>query len=93
MAGFDKLHREAVGGGVLPKKVKELIALAVAICVHCDGCITCHVRDVLSSGASQEEIVEAIGVAILMGGAPAVVYGAQALRVVEQFQELAAEAS
>lgn len=85
MRGFTRMHQEAVADGVLTGSVKELIALAISIAVHCDGCIAYHVHDALKAGASQQEIAETIGVAVMMGGGPSVVYGAQALEAVGQF--------
>ncbi len=67
MAGYARLHREAVADGFLSTRVKELLALSIAISVRCDGCITYHVHDALRAGANREEIVETIGVAVLMG--------------------------
>jgi len=87
MAGFSKMHKAAGSDGVLDAKIKELIALAIGIVVRCDGCIAFHVHDALKAGASEEEIVEAIGVAIMMGGGPAVVYGSAALEALKQFQQ------
>lgn len=86
MSGFQKLHKGAIAAGELSAKTKELIALGIAITVRCDGCIAYHVHDALEAGASRGEIAEAIGVAVLMGGGPSVVYGSQALEAVEQFQ-------
>ncbi|MBX3052174.1 MAG: carboxymuconolactone decarboxylase family protein [Caldilineaceae bacterium] len=86
MGGFGQLHQNAVADGVLSAKVKELIALGIAITVRCDGCIAFHVHDAIGAGASHAEIVETIGVAILMGGGPSVVYGSQALEALEQFE-------
>jgi AhpD family alkylhydroperoxidase len=85
--GFRKLHREATGEGALGTKEKELIALGIAISAGCDGCVAFHVHDSLRAGASREEISEAIGVAVLMGGGPAAVYGSQALSALTQFEE------
>jgi AhpD family alkylhydroperoxidase len=86
MAGFMRLHKAGSTAGALTATEKELIALAIGIVVRCDGCIAFHVHDALKAGASHAEIVEAIGVAILMGGGPAVVYGSQALAALEQFE-------
>lgn len=85
MKGFSDLHVASTAEGVLTTKTKELIALGIAITVRCDGCIAFHVHDALKSGASSEEIIETIGVAILMGGGPAVVYGCEAMEALEQF--------
>jgi len=86
MAAFGGLHQAAIADGALSGKVKELIALGIAITVRCDGCIAYHVHDALESGALHAEIVETIGVAILMGGGPSVVYGTQALQALKEFE-------
>jgi len=85
MEGFGLLHKSAVQDGVLSNKVKELIALSIGISVRCDGCIAYHVHDALEAGASPKEIEETIGVAVMMGGGPSVVYGCQALDALEEF--------
>jgi AhpD family alkylhydroperoxidase len=86
MGGFAQLHKQAVADGALTGKVKELIALAIAVAVRCEGCIAFHTHDALKAGASWQEILEAIGVAVLMGGGPSVMYGAEALAALDQFQ-------
>jgi len=85
MDGFGKLHTASCADGVLAAKTKELIALGIAITIRCEGCIVCHVHDALNAGASAEEIMETIGVAILMGGGPSVVYGCEAMEALNQF--------
>ena len=85
MKGFNELHKASISEGVLPSKTKELIALGIAITVRCDGCIAFHVHDALKAGATSEEVMETIGVAILMGGGPAVVYGCEAMEALSQF--------
>lgn len=87
MAAFSKLHHAAAADGVLSAKTKELIALGIAIAIRCNGCISCHVSDALNAGATAEEVHETIGVAILMGGGPSVVYGCEALQALKQFKE------
>jgi AhpD family alkylhydroperoxidase len=87
MGGFGQLHKEAIKEGALSSKTKELIALGIAITVRCDGCISFHVHDALKAGANKDEIKETIGVAILMGGGPSVVYGAEAFQALEQFEK------
>ncbi len=88
MEGFDALHKASIAGGALSSKTKELIALGIAITVRCDGCIAFHIHDALESGATDEEITETIGIAILMGGGPSVVYGCEALEALTQFTAL-----
>ncbi len=91
MKGFALMHRTATQDGALPAKVKELIALGIAITVRCNGCISFHVHDALQSGAKKEEVRETIGVAILMGGGPSLMYGIEAYEAVDQFLALSAE--
>ncbi|KAA3644270.1 MAG: carboxymuconolactone decarboxylase family protein [Chloroflexi bacterium] len=86
MGAFGRLHQNAVADSVLSAKVKELIALGIAITVRCDGCIAFHVHDSLKAGADHQEIMETIGVAVLMGGGPSVMYGCEALEALEQFE-------
>jgi len=86
MSGFASLHKGAMAEGTLSTKAKELIALGIAIAVRCGGCIAYHVHDAIRAGASREEVVETIGVAILMGGGPAMMYGCEALAAFEQYQ-------
>jgi AhpD family alkylhydroperoxidase len=85
MAGFVKMHSASTDDGVLSAKVKELMALAIGINVRCDGCIAYHVHDAIHAGASRAEVIETIGVAIMMGGGPSVVYGCEALNALDQF--------
>ncbi len=86
MNGFTALHKASVANGALLSKTKELISLGIAIAVHCDGCIAFHVHDALKAGATKEDILETIGVAICMGGGPALVYGGEAMQALEQFK-------
>jgi AhpD family alkylhydroperoxidase len=86
MSAFSRLHHASAIDGVLSAKIKELIALGIAITVRCDGCISFHVHDALKTGATRAEITETIGVAILMGGGPSVMYGCEALEALEQFE-------
>ena len=86
MKGFAQLHHAASGDGALSTKTKELIALAVAVSARCDGCIAFHAHDAVKAGATDEEIVEALGVAILMGGGPSAMYAAHVMEAVEQFR-------
>jgi AhpD family alkylhydroperoxidase len=89
MKAFMDLHEAAAAAGALDAKTKELIALAIAITVRCDGCIAYHVHDALQAGAGRKEICETIGVAVMMGGGPSVVYGAEAHAALNQFERVA----
>ena len=85
MSGFARLHKKAVEEGALSSKVKEMMALAISIVVGCEGCIAYHIHDAVAAGATRQELLETIGVGILMGGGPGSIYGAHALDAVEKF--------
>jgi AhpD family alkylhydroperoxidase len=85
MKGFGDLHRAAVADGALPAATKELMAVAIAITQRCDDCIALHMHDAIRAGATPEQVHEAIGVALLMGGGPASTYATHALTALEQF--------
>ena len=86
MKGFGLLHQESMKAGALSEKQKELIALGIGIAVQCDGCIAFHTHEALGHGATREEIDETIGVAISMGGGPALMYAAHAVEARKQFE-------
>lgn len=79
MKSFGGLAGTVMKDGALPLKEKELIALGIAIADRCENCILWHSAGAVKAGATREEIVETIGVAILMGGGPSSAYGAKAL--------------
>jgi AhpD family alkylhydroperoxidase len=91
MSGFARLHRKATDGGALDSSFKEMMALAISIVVGCEGCIAYHAHDAIKAGASRDELLEAISVAILMGGGPASIYATHALEAVDQLLLLPAE--
>jgi AhpD family alkylhydroperoxidase len=82
--GFGTMHKAAGEDKALTAKQKELIALGIAIAIRCEGCIACHVKAALETGATQEEIVETIGVSVVMGGGPSIVYGDKAYKAMKE---------
>jgi AhpD family alkylhydroperoxidase len=85
MSSFARLHKKAVEDGALNAKTKEMMALAISIVVGCDGCIAYHVHDAVQAGATRQELLETIGVALLMSGGPGSIYAAHTLDAIEQF--------
>ncbi len=84
-----RAHRQAMEAAQAPKaldgKTTELMALAIAIAQRCEGCVVFHTKTALKKGASREEVLDTIAVAIEMGGGPATVYGADALAAYDRF--------
>ena len=85
MSAFAQLNVATSSTGALDAKTKQLIALGIGITARCEGCIAYHVHDAIRAGSTREEILETIGVSIMMGGGPAVVYAGQALEALDQF--------
>lgn len=87
MKAFWQLHKAAVSSGALDTKTKELIAPALSVSAHCDDCIALHIYDALEAGATREEITDALGTAVLMGGGTSVVYASHAIEALDQFSD------
>lgn len=87
MKGFSALAQAALAAKALDTKTKELIALAIGVATRCDGCIAFHAQAALKQGASREELMETLGMAIYMGAGPSVMYAAQAMEAYDQFVE------
>ncbi|ARG98375.1 carboxymuconolactone decarboxylase family protein [Legionella micdadei] len=85
MAGFSSLAQAATKDGVLDKKTKELIAIALAVANHCPGCIGFHSQTLVKLQASREELMETLAMAVYMGGGPSLMYAAEALEAFEEF--------
>jgi AhpD family alkylhydroperoxidase len=70
-AAFEAFSKAVFADGVLPAKIKQIIAVAVAHVTQCPYCINGHTKAALRTGATSEELMEAIWVATEMraGGA------------------------
>jgi AhpD family alkylhydroperoxidase len=91
MKAFAGMAQAATAPKALDVKTKELIALAIAVAIRCDDCIAFHVKAARHAGASREEVLEALGMAIYMGAGPSVMYATHALDAYGQFDDPAAK--
>ena len=89
MQGFGAMSKAALAPGALSALDKELIALAIGVTQRCDGCIGFHAKALKDLGASRDEIAEVMAMCVYMGGGPALMYAADALRAFDQFAEAA----
>lgn len=87
MQGFSAMAQAATADGVLDKKTKELIALAIGVSTRCDGCIGFHVKALVELGATKQEVEETLAMAIYMGGGPSLMYAADAMVAYDQFSK------
>ncbi len=80
MRGFAQLAQASMAEGALTSKHKELIALAIGVTQRCSGCIGFHVKALQKLGATRAELEEMLAVCVYMGGGPALMYTAEALK-------------
>ena len=81
--GYTALSTAGAKTNHLDSKTRELIALAVAVSLRCDGCITVHTDTAIKQGASREEIAEALAVAVSVNAGAALVYSARVMDAYE----------
>lgn len=89
LSGYLSLAKAGEKTGRLDPKIRELIALAVAVTAQCDGCITVHTGEALKLGASREEIAETLGVAIAINAGAALTYSARVMDAVSAHSQSA----
>ncbi len=79
MEAIQTLDAAGAVHGALDAKTRELIALAVAATTRCDTCIAVHAKGAAEAGASREEVLEALGVAVGLNAGAAFVYSSHIL--------------
>ena len=85
MQGFNAMAGAAGKDGVLDAKTKELIAIALSVSVRCDPCLGYHTQALAKLGCTREELAEALGMAVYMGGGPSLMYAARASAAFDEF--------
>jgi AhpD family alkylhydroperoxidase len=60
---FQEFYNACKDKGVLDKKTKELLMLALASAFRCSHCTEAHIEGAFEAGASKEEITEALLIA------------------------------
>ena len=85
MKGFSAIARAALEAKALDTKTKELIALAIGVAGHCDGCIGFHAKALARLKTPRAELMETLAVAVYMGGGPSLMFAADAIAAFEEF--------
>jgi len=70
--------------GAIPRKYRELIALAVAVTTQCPYCVEAHAKAAKAAGATREEIAESSLIAAALRAGGAATHGAMALKFYDQ---------
>jgi AhpD family alkylhydroperoxidase len=72
---FRKFDAAALADGAIPKKYKELMALAVALTTQCPYCLEIHRKQAVAAGATEAELAETALVAAALRAGAAVTHG------------------
>ena len=75
MTAFRAYDKAALADGAIPKKYKELMAIAVALTTQCPYCIEVHRQEALKAGATEQELAEVVYVASALRAGAAITHG------------------
>lgn len=79
MDSFMEFDKAALADGAIPKKYKELMAVAVALTTQCPYCIEIHRKGAIKAGATEAELAEVVFVAAALRAGAAVTHGTHLL--------------
>ena len=83
---FFALDQDVYEDGALPKRTKELLGLVASTVLRCDDCIRYHLTEATAAGATEAEIGEALGVALVVGGSITIPHLRHAFQVLESIE-------
>ena len=86
---FSAVEEKAFGDGALSRMQKELIATGISVVTDCESCMEWHIHEALKAGATPEQVIEAVGVAIEIGAGKATVSARFAMKVLEYYGQSA----
>ena len=87
MKNFSAIAKAALTPGALATKTKELVALGISVAIRCDACVAFHAKAAGDQGATREEVLETLDMAIYMGAGPSAMYASHAIEAFDQFTE------
>jgi len=79
MNAFKAWDKLALADGAIPKKYKELIAIAVALTTQCPYCIEVHRQQAVDAGATETELAETVHIAMALRAGAALTHGSHLL--------------
>jgi len=84
LTGVANVRDEVYKDGALSRQVKEMLAMVIGVYIRCEACIIHHTENALQAGATKEQVLEALAVAIQMGSGPAIDGGRKVLQVLDE---------
>ncbi|MBS7630147.1 carboxymuconolactone decarboxylase family protein [Candidatus Bathyarchaeota archaeon] len=88
---FWALDSEAYRGGALDEKTKELLGLATSTVLKCDDCISYHIIRCIQLGVSDEELIETLNIALIVGGSITIPHIRRAIETIDECKRLSQE--
>ncbi len=82
---FTRFIARAEAGKALDIKQKELINVALAVAAQCEWCIAFHTKNAIKAGATEDELIEAAYMAVIMHGGPAYMYMIPLMDAIDEF--------
>ncbi len=81
---FFSLDSQVYREGSIPIKYKELMGLVASLVLRCDDCITYHMVQCHRSGVSRDELIEAMSIALVVGGSIVIPHLRRAYEIMEE---------
>jgi ribonuclease HI len=85
---FFALDHQAYDPGPLDTRTKELLGLVASIVLRCDDCITYHLVRCGEVGWKRAEVIDALNVALVVGGSIAIPHVRRAFARMREIQAL-----
>lgn len=84
---FFNLDHNTYQDGALPAKTKELLGLVASAVLRCNDCIDYHLEQCAKSGSTKEEIIDALNVALVVGGSIVIPHLRHSISTIEALEE------
>lgn len=84
---FFNLDSNTYKDGALPSQTKELLGLVASTVLRCNDCIDYHLEQCAKTGSSKDEIVEALNIALVVGGSIVIPHMRHAIKTIELLEE------
>lgn len=84
---FMKLDSSAYNDGALPARTKELLGLVASMVLRCNDCIDYHVIQCVNAGWSDEELVDGLNIALIVGGSIVIPHLRHAIETLDLYRQ------
>ncbi|MFO7845572.1 MAG: carboxymuconolactone decarboxylase family protein [Balneolaceae bacterium] len=84
---FFNLDSNTYKDGALPGQTKELLGLVASAVLRCNDCIDYHLEQCVKTGSTKAEIVDALNVALVVGGSIVIPHLRHAIQTIEQLED------